>query len=461
VDVHFSKYHGLGNDYLVIDPEVYDLNLTPDAIRLICDRHFGVGADGILYGPLKEGDNLRVRIFNSDGSEAEKSGNGLRIFARYLYEKRYVNKKHFGIKTLGGTVEAQIKDDTASLIRLDMGKITFLSTEIPVTGPQREVVDEELAILGGKYRVTCLSIGNPHCVIPTDDVSERKARELGPLIENHALFPNRINMQLLKGIDRATIEIRIWERGAGYTLASGSSACAAAGAAHRLGLADNKITVSMPGGNLFVEIGKDYQVHLTGEVEGAFEGRFGPDMEEKLSVRQSLRLSDLSDLSDPSDRRGRQPGPRLRLANNSDCEHIANLVFGVLGEYGLKPDPASTDADIKDIEFSYFGRGGTFLVLEVEDGSIVGAYGLYPLEEYTCELRKMYLHKAYRGKGLGKLLLDDALSKARQLGFKKITLETASVLKEAIALYKGYGFVEYTPNHLSSRCDQAYSLELK
>jgi putative acetyltransferase len=127
----------------------------------------------------------------------------------------------------------------------------------------------------------------------------------------------------------------------------------------------------------------------------------------------------------------------------------------------LKPDPASTDADIKDIESSYFSRGGTFLVLEAEDRSIVGAYGLYPLEKHTCELRKMYLHKACRGKGLGKLLMDDALAKARQLGFKKMTLETASVLKEAIALYKSYGFAEYTPDHLSSRCDQAYSLELK
>ena len=441
-DVHFSKYHGLGNDYLVIDPEMCDVNLTPDAIRLICDRHFGVGADGILYGPFRDAESLRVRILNPDGSEAEKSGNGLRIFARYLYEKKYVSKKHFTIQTLGGTAEAWIKDKSASLIRIKLGKITFLSTEIPVEGPQREVVDDELEIDGRKYRVTCLSIGNPHCVIPMDDLTEQKARELGPLVENHALFPNRINMQLLKVIDRATIEIRIWERGAGYTLASGSSACAAAGAAHKLGLVDNSVTVKMPGGDLRVEINNGMEMYLTGPVERVFEGCFGPDIDE--------RLSDMK----------RVPMPRLRLASNGDCEHIANLVFGVLGEYGLKPDPASTDADIKDIESSYFGRGGTFLVLEAEDGSIVGAYGLYPLEGHACELRKMYLHKAYRGKGLGKLLLEDALTKAKQLGFKKITLETASVLKEAIALYRSYGFVEYTPGHLSRRCDQAYCLEL-
>jgi putative acetyltransferase len=156
-----------------------------------------------------------------------------------------------------------------------------------------------------------------------------------------------------------------------------------------------------------------------------------------------------------------RPWPRLRPADNEDCEEIANLVYGILQEYNLKPDPGATDADIKDIESSYFGRGGMFFVLEEKDGSIVGAYGLYPVEGQTCELRKMYLHSSYRGKRLGKLLLEDALSKARKLGFKKMSLETASVLKEAIALYKSYGFVEYEADHLSSRCDQAYLLELE
>jgi putative acetyltransferase len=153
--------------------------------------------------------------------------------------------------------------------------------------------------------------------------------------------------------------------------------------------------------------------------------------------------------------------PKLRRARNKDCDNIARLVYGVLQEYGLKPDPACTDADTKDIESSYFGRGGTFFVLEDKNGSIIGAYGLYPIDKKTCELRKMYLHKAHRGKGLGKFLLEDALSKARQLGFRMMILETASVLKEAIALYKSYGFVEYKADHLSSRCDQAFTLVLK
>ena len=284
MEVHFRKYHGLGNDYLVIDPNVHDVNLTPDIIRLICDRHFGIGADGILYGPIMNGNNLSVRIFNPDGSEAEKSGNGLRIFAWYLYESRYVDESGFSIETLGGSVEAHIEDDSGDLIKIRMGTISFLSTEIPVSGKEREVVDEELEISGVKYKVTCLSIGNPHCVIPMQYISEQKAKELGPLVENHNAFPNRINMQLLKVIDRANIEIRIWERGAGYTLASGSSACAAAGAAHRLGLVDNRVNVRMPGGDLLIEISPDKHIHLTGPVEGVFAGFFHPDFYGRLSM---------------------------------------------------------------------------------------------------------------------------------------------------------------------------------
>ena len=157
METHFSKHHGLGNDYLVIDPNVYDVDLTPETIRIICHRNFGIGSDGILYGPLKGGENLHLKIFNPDGSEAEKSGNGLRIFARYLYEKKYVAEKHFRIETLGGPVEAHIQDDTGHLIRIKMGKITFRSREIPVRGNERDVVDEELEINGEQVRMTCLS----------------------------------------------------------------------------------------------------------------------------------------------------------------------------------------------------------------------------------------------------------------------------------------------------------------
>jgi putative acetyltransferase len=151
--------------------------------------------------------------------------------------------------------------------------------------------------------------------------------------------------------------------------------------------------------------------------------------------------------------------PRLRRATNADCEPVRTLVFTVLDEYGLKPDPDGTDADLDDIERSYFARGGTFCVLEDQDGSIVGAYGLYPTTDRACELRKMYLRRTHRGRGLGKRLLEDALNAAGRLGFTTVTLETASVLKEAIALYRRYGFVPCPSDHLATRCDQAYVLE--
>jgi diaminopimelate epimerase len=300
--VHFKKYHGLGNDYLVIDPNVQDFEMTPANIRLICDRNFGVGSDGILYGPCNPAalgaesitpgsggatpDLPVVRIFNPDGSEAQKSGNGLRIFAKYLFEKRYVRSKRFRIKTLGGIVDVQIQDRAANLIRINMGRVTFISEEIPVAGPRREVVNEPLDINGTEYRVTCLSIGNPHCVIPMAQVSEETARVLGPFVENHPMFPDRINLQIVRVIDRANLEIRIWERGAGYTLASGSSSCAAAAASHKLGFVDNRLTVHMPGGTLRIEIADDGQIHMTGPVEGTFDGRFHRDLQDRIRSRK-------------------------------------------------------------------------------------------------------------------------------------------------------------------------------
>ena len=282
MSVDFKKYHGLGNDYLVIDPNVRDVAMTEANIRLICDRNFGVGSDGILYGPVPGGDMPSVRILNPDGSEAEKSGNGLRIFAKYLFEQKYVHSKNFKIKTLGGIVDVQVKDDTANLIRINMGTVTFISNEIPVAGDRREVVDETLDVNGVEYKVTCLSIGNPHCVIPMEEVSEEKAREIGPYVENHKMFPNRINLQILRVMDRANIDIRIWERGAGYTLASGSSSCAAAAASHRLGLVDNDVPVHMPGGTLHIEIAHDGRLHMTGPAEGTFEGNFHQDLLKRI-----------------------------------------------------------------------------------------------------------------------------------------------------------------------------------
>ncbi|MGB4219075.1 MAG: diaminopimelate epimerase [Bacillota bacterium] len=276
--VPFSKYHALGNDYIVIDPLKTSVDLTEEAVRLLCDRHFGIGSDGILYGPFYEEDTPVVRIYNPDGSEAEKSGNGVRIFARYLMDAGYEDGGQFELRTLGGVVLVNVLNADGSMIQVDMGTTTFCSEEIPVAGPSREVVDEPLEIDGNTWRITCVSIGNPHCVIPVDRLSKDMVMALGPLLENHEMFPNRINVQLLKVVDRNTIESEIWERGAGYTLASGSSSCAAASVARRLGLVESDVTVRMQGGEILVSFAEDGHVLMTGAVTPVMRGEFLQDL---------------------------------------------------------------------------------------------------------------------------------------------------------------------------------------
>lgn len=276
--IDFYKYHALGNDYVVMDPNRSQFKLTPDTIKLICHRNFGIGSDGILYGPIKTNGNIGLKIFNPDGGEAEKSGNGIRIFARYLCDTGYQKDKSFQLQTKGGLVSVEILDAQGEMIKVDMGTVTFESRLIPVNGPPRQVVNEVINVNGAECHVTCLSIGNPHCVIPKAEISKDLALRLGPVIENHQLFPNRINMQLLKVINRNNIRIEIWERGAGYTLASGSSSCAAASAAFKLGLVDNRIKVQMPGGVIEIEIKEDGHVFMTGPVIGIVKGEFLGDL---------------------------------------------------------------------------------------------------------------------------------------------------------------------------------------
>jgi diaminopimelate epimerase len=269
----FTKYHALGNDYLVLDPA--DAAQLPDAgaIRTICHRNFGLGSDGILYGPLPSASaRFGLRILNPDASEAEKSGNGLRIFARYLRDTGKVGTDPFTVETPGGVVTCAVSAD-ASSITVDMGKVSFDAARIPVKGFTGEVVDQRIEIEGNSYPMSAATIGNPHCVLPMEEISPAIAHRLGPLIENHPLFPNRTNVQFLKVIDARNIRIEIWERGAGYTLASGSSSSAAGAVARRMGAVGPDITVHMPGGRIQLHIGADYAVRMTGPATrvGAFE----------------------------------------------------------------------------------------------------------------------------------------------------------------------------------------------
>jgi diaminopimelate epimerase len=280
--MNYAKYHALGNDYLVIDPAHLAGRLTPQMIRRICHRNFGVGSDGILLGPLPATTcDFGLRIFNPDGSEAEKSGNGLRIFARCLVDSGLAVSRSFTVETAGGDVSCLVSED-GRLVTVAMGPVSFDSRKIPVAGPPREVLNETIAVDGRDLTFCAATVGNPHCVVLFDEPTPVVARHYGPLIENDPRFPRRANVQFMQVLDRANIRIEIWERGAGYTLASGSSSTAAAAVARRLGLCDAEIAVHMPGGQVQIALDGAFFATMTGPVTRICAGVIAAEMFEEL-----------------------------------------------------------------------------------------------------------------------------------------------------------------------------------
>lgn len=276
--VKYSKYHALGNDYLVISPEDLGFELTAEKIERICHRNFGIGSDGILFGPLPSNNaKFGLRIFNPDGSEAEKSGNGLRIFSRYLWDNQLVQEEEFDIDTLGGRVKAQVAE-SGKTVQVEMGRVSFQSEKIPVTGHSREVIQESITVGDQTFSFCAATIGNPHCVIQLPEVTPEIAKQYGCLLEVHPYFPNRTNVQFMQVKDRQNIQIEIWERGAGYTLASGSSSSAAAAVAHKLNLCDSEIAVHMPGGQIAIAITEDFTIAMTGAVTKVADGFMSPEV---------------------------------------------------------------------------------------------------------------------------------------------------------------------------------------
>jgi diaminopimelate epimerase len=271
----FVKSHGLGNDYLVIDPADLPFELDPEVIRRICDRNRGVGSDGILVLTPSDTADFGVRTYNPDGSEAEKSGNGIRIFARFLRDRGYTERDAFVIETAGGLVPVALEWEAGRVaqVRASMGTVRFDPFD-------------RIDVNGLRFQVTSLSIGNPHCVVVVPDLDAVDIHVLGPAIETHPAFPNRTNVQFAQVISRSEVRIVIWERGAGYTLASGSSSCAVAAACHRAGLVDSDVRIVMPGGSLEVTIEDDGQIQLRGPVEEVFEGTFSPEFMHALSAAQ-------------------------------------------------------------------------------------------------------------------------------------------------------------------------------
>jgi diaminopimelate epimerase len=282
----FVKMHGLGNEYIVLDNEHIDFQLTTQTIKRLCNIHFGIGSDGIVLKVASAKADFGFRIYNPDGSEAEKSGNGLRIFCKYLYDFGFAKTRHFSVETLTDIVFADIveeKEGKASLVRIDMGKAVFASRQIPVNSDMPEFIGQRIKAGDREFEVNCVSVGNPHCVVIRQELDEREIRAYGPLLENHQLFPNRINVQFAKVLTDHDAQILIWERGAGYTLASGSSSCAAASVLVKRGLVKGDLTMHMQGGTLKIRIGDDWNIRMSGEVREIARGILSGELIEDLN----------------------------------------------------------------------------------------------------------------------------------------------------------------------------------
>jgi diaminopimelate epimerase len=282
--MRFAKYHGLGNDYVVIEAADLPASFGPAMVRRICDRHFGIGSDGILiHGATPVDGTFHLRICNPDGSEAEKSGNGLRIFARYLWDRGLVAAEPFAVATRGGRVQCQVLE-AGRFVTVQMGRANFGSTAIPVAGPDRQVLREPIIVAGESLEYSAVTVGNPHCVLIRSQISEGETRRLGPLLECDPRFPNRTNVQFVRVRDAGNIEIQVWERGAGYTLASGSSSCAAAAVCRRLGLCGCDVHVHMPGGTLGVQVSEEFDLRMTGPVVKVAAGELCLEMFHELAA---------------------------------------------------------------------------------------------------------------------------------------------------------------------------------
>jgi diaminopimelate epimerase len=284
----FYRGHGLGNDYLALELADLPFDLTPPAVRLFCDRHSGVGSDGILAGVPSRAADFGLRIFNPDGSEAEKSGNGIRIFAAWLLDGGRVEiGPPFTVETPGGIVQVRIHGVSADGVfdvEVEMGTASFRSADVGLAGPDRETENEPLELASGdRVLVNTVSIGNPHCVVFQDELDVEELRRRAPQISTHPGFARGTNVQFAVAAGPAAVDAWVWERGAGETRASGSSACAVAAAAVRRGIvSERQVEVRMPGGTLYVDVRDDWALLLRGPVEGVCRGELTAGMIARL-----------------------------------------------------------------------------------------------------------------------------------------------------------------------------------
>ncbi|MDA3883586.1 MAG: diaminopimelate epimerase [Bacteroidales bacterium] len=282
----FVKSHGLGNDYIVLDAETLNFELSDERIQRICDVHFGIGSDGILLKVPSDIADFGLRIYNTDASLAENCGNGLRIFSKFLVDYGYTDSSTFTVDILGRLIHCEIlekQNGRVSIVRVEMGVASFVSSEIPIDFPHEECVQETLTIADKEFNVTCVSVGNPHCVVLQDILHVDELLQYAPLIQQQPMFINGVNVQFAKVLSDSEVEIRIYERGVGYTLASGSSSCAVACAMIKNNLVQRDVTITMPGGQLQISVDADWNIVMTGSVREIASGVLSDEMINNLS----------------------------------------------------------------------------------------------------------------------------------------------------------------------------------
>ena len=271
----FTKMHGLGNDYVYVNCFEEKIDNPPAVARFVSDRHFGIGSDGlIMINPSKTAD-FEMEMYNADGSRGEMCGNGIRCVAKYVYDYGLTDKTQISVETLGGIkyLDLTVEDGKVSLVKVDMGKPELEADLIPIISEREQVIDEPIEVDGKEYHMTGVSMGNPHTVIYVDDVKGLDLEKIGPKFENHERFPKRINTEFVHCIDRQTVEMRVWERGSGETLACGTGACAVAVSSILNNLTDTQVTVKLLGGDLQIEWDREKNhVFMTGPAKVVFDG---------------------------------------------------------------------------------------------------------------------------------------------------------------------------------------------
>jgi len=271
--VRFTKMQGQGNDFVVIDGVRQEISLDPQTVRALADRHFGVGCDQVLVveKPASGANDFLYRIYNADGDEVEQCGNGARCFARFVLDEGLTTKREIAVETKAGVIRPMIED--SGLVTVDMGAPRFDPREVPFVAAQQPALSYEIRVAGLPVQVAVLSMGNPHAVQLVEDVERAPVTTQGPLIERHPAFPNRVNAGYLQPLSRSHVKLRVWERGAGETLACGTGACAAVVAGIRLDLLDRDVRVTTRGGDLRIRwTGDGSPVMMTGDAVRVFEG---------------------------------------------------------------------------------------------------------------------------------------------------------------------------------------------